>query len=822
MAMKWRCTTRRFTGGLLFALVGSLVVNGSCMAQATGTSEMNDKARADTRKISFPLSGHPIGNSADHEKLGVPHLVRDLAEDQKTIWTGFTQLRWSDADWLAPLGMATGGLLATDTETSKHLSNSANRLRYSKDFSNYGLGSLAAAGGGLYLWSQLTHDDHKREAGFLAGEAALNSLAVTYAAKQAFRRERPLQDNYRGSFWQSGDSFPSEHASMAWSIASVMAHEYPGPLTTFLAYGLASAVSASRISTKQHFPSDVLIGSAIGWLVGEEVYRRHHDPELGGGSWETYAESHEEETGERSPDAGSPYVELDSWIYPAIERLAALGYIHSEFLGMRPWTRLECARLVQEAGDAIEAGGAAPAEANRLYFTLEEEFRANLEASGAVGKPSARLESLYARTTGIAGPPLNDSYHFGQTIINDDGRPYQEGFNGYTGFSSYATAGRFTIYTRAEFQHAPSAAAYPLSVRQEIAALDGTPVQPATPVATRNQFELLDTYVGANAAGWDLTFGKQSLWWGPGRGGALLFSNNAEPIYMFRASRIAPFYLPWILRWLGPMKLDAFVGKLSGHEFPPRPLIHGEKISFKPTPNLELGFSRTVVFGGVGRPITFRRLWWSYFSVTSSKNETPANDPGKRMGGFDFSYRVPFVRNWLTVYTDSLADDDPSPLANPPRAGIRPGIYLTRLPGVPKLDLRVEDVYTNTPRSSNGGHYIYVDHFYHDLYTNKKNLIGDWIGREGTGYQAWSTYWFGERNSVGFGYRHSKVSAQFIPGGETLNDGSLTLNWWPSRELSLSTYVQYEKWLAPFLAPGPQTNWTSAVDITFFPRLWNW
>jgi hypothetical protein len=47
---------------------------------------------------------------------------------------------------------------------------------------------------------------------------------------------------------------------------------------------------------------------------------------------------------------GTPYVELDSWIYPAIERLAALGYIHSQFLGMRPWTRLECALAVQKPG----------------------------------------------------------------------------------------------------------------------------------------------------------------------------------------------------------------------------------------------------------------------------------------------------------------------------------------------------------------------------------------------------------------------------------------------------------------------------------------
>jgi hypothetical protein len=806
---------------MLVGLLGSLLVSASCAAQAVGAKGMNETTSLERRNASSSLPGDTPASSADRENSLGLHFVRNLAEDQKAIWTGFTHLRLSDADWLLPLGMATGGMLATDTEASKHLSNSANRVRYSKDFSNYGLGSLAAAGGGLYLWGRMTHDDHKREAGLLAAEAALNSLAVTYAVKRSFGRERPLQDSYRGSFGQGGDSFPSEHASMAWSIASVVAHEYPGPLTTLLSYGLASAVSASRISSKQHFPSDVLIGSAVGWFVGREVYRRHHDPELGGGNWETYAESREEGPG-RSAAGGSRYVELDSWIYPAIERLAALGYIHSAFLGMRPWTRLECARLVEEAGEQIEAEGPASREANRLYVTLAEEFQESLETVAGGGARPIRLESVYGSVTGIGGPPLNDSYHLGQTIINNYGRPYQRGFNGFSGFSGYAAAGRFTIYVRGEYQQAPSAAAYPLSVRQVIAALDGNPVQSATPVQTTSRFKLLDTYVGANAAGWDLAFGKQSLWWGPGKGGAFLFSNNAEPIYMFRASRIAPFTLPWILRRLGPMKVDAFVGKLSGHEFPPRPLIHGEKISFKPTENLELGFSRTVVFGGVGRPITFRRLWWSYVSATSSAKETPATDPGKRTGGFDFSYKVPFVRNWLTVYTDSLADDDPSPLANPPRAGIYPGIYMPRLPKLPNLDFRAEAVYTNTPRSSNGGHYIYFDHFYTDLYTNKKNLMGHWIGREGMGFQAWSTYWFSRRNSVQFGYRHSKVSADFIPGGETLDDGSVNVNWWPSNELNVSARVQCEKWLAPILAPGPQTNWTSSVEVTFFPRSWSW
>jgi Capsule assembly protein Wzi/PAP2 superfamily len=815
----------------LLAAIGGL--SNSCEARPQEKQATEGFAKTEgvsTQKSSEPnvdsssAPADPQANSYYDNSLG-PHLLKDFGYEQKAIWTSPIHLRLIDADWLVPLGIAVGVTLATDTETSKHLSNSPTRLKLGKDFSDYGVASMAAAGGGLYLWGHFTHDDHRRETGLLAGEAAVNSLVATYALKYALGRERPLEDNFHGSFWQRGDSFPSEHAAAAWSIASVIGHEYPSPFVRFVAYGLATAVSASRVDAKQHFQADVLVGSAIGWFSGEVAYRLHHDPEIGGVEWETYAESRDESPAQSSSNAGSPYVELDSWIYPAIERLAALNYIRSAFLGMRPWTRIECAHLVDEAGDQIAAEGeSASGEAGAIYDALQQEFQADIDASGGESEKHLRLESLYSSTTDINGKPLNDSYHFGQTIINNYGRPYQEGLNTYDGFSGYGTAGRFTLYVRGEYQHAPFAPAYSLAIRQEIAALDSNPLQPATPFPTVNQFRLLDAYIAAKVAGWDFALGKQSLWWGPGEGGDLMFSDNAEPIYMARASRVAPFTLPWIFHWLGPMKWDVFVGKLSGNEFPPRPLIHGEKISFKPTPNLEVGFSRVVEFGGVGRPITPAAIWNSYTSFSkSSALYAFNNNPGKRTGGADFSYRVPYLRNWLTLYSGSLADDDPSALKNPPRAAYNSGIYMPHLPGVPKLDFRVEAVYTALPiPGSVHGHFVYFDSFYHDLYTNKSNLIGSWIGREGQGIQAWSTYWFSPRNSLQFGYRHAKVDKDFIPSGETVNDGSAKISWWIHNSLSLSGSIQYEKWFAPILAPSPQTNWTSSVEIAFYPHSWSW
>jgi hypothetical protein len=235
--------------------------------------------------------------------------------------------------------------------------------------------------------------------------------------------------------------------------------------------------------------------------------------------------------------------------------------------------------------------------------------------------------------------------------------------------------------------------------------------------------------------------------------------------------------------------------------------------------------------GGTGRPLTSGALFNSFFSARSSDYYPAYDNPGKRTLGFDFVYRPPHIRNWLTLYADALLPEDnptnfdmsESPIHIFQRAAMRPGVYMPRLPGLQKLDFRAEGVYTDapTPRSYEG-RYVYWNDHYHNLYVNDGNLIGDWIGRQGIGLQGWTTYWINPRNSLQFGYRHAKVDSNFIPGGETFNDGSAKVTWQIRPDLNLSTSVQYEKWSAPILAAGPQTNWTSAVQIQFTPRGWSW
>ena len=753
-----------------------------------------------------------VSNRARRSPEGV--FVLNVLSDQKTLWTTPSQLRLEDAGWLLPLGAFTAGLIASDTSIEKRLPNSSTLIQRSRDLSNYGLAALAGATGSFFVSGYATHNDHARETGLLGAEALANSLLDTSLLQLATGRQRPLQGNGKGQFWQQGRSFPSDHAAAAWSLASIVAQEYPGPLTRFVAYGTASAISASRVVGREHFASDTAVGSALGWWMGRQVYHARHDPELEGAEWGTFVRSREQTKPE---DMGSPYVPLDGWFYRAFDRLAALGYLQTGFAGSRPWTRMECARLLREAEQRLAEDGLEGGEAVGLYRALAQEFAPELARWDGARNLGAEVESIYARLMGISGTPLSDGYHFGQTIANDYGRPYAEGLNSVTGLSARAEAGPLAFYVRGEYQHAPALAPVPESVRAAIAANDNIPMLPQAAPSVRNQIRLLDSYVGLGFKGFQVSAGRQSLWWGPGQGGPLLLSDNAEPVDMLRISRAFPEKLPGILSWLGPVRSEFFFGKLEGHQFPPRPFMHGQKISFKPTPNLELGFSRTVVFAGVPQPLTWGTFFKSFFS-TSSGSPDPRQKPGARLGGLDFSYRVPGLRKWLVFYNDSMIHDDPSPLADPRRAAMNPGIYLPQIPKLSKLDLRVEAVYTDPPGGpSLRGQFIYWEFIYRDFYTNGGNLMGNWIGREGRGLQVWSTYWLSPRSTIQVAYRDARVTKDFLQGG-SYQDFDTSAELLVRPDLSLQASWQYERWDFPLLASNTNSNFTASAQLVFRPH----
>ena len=224
------------------------------------------------------LPDAPLPQPAAHDNPTLRNLPRNLLHDQAAIWTSPAHLNQSNIVGPVLLVLGATVLATTDHQVMSSHFTDPTLNNHAATASDGLVGGFIAAPALLYSLGRAHHSDDLSQTGVLGGEAILDSVAVNEVIRIVSRRERPTLDNARGRFFQPGvgfeSSFPSNHAVIAWSSAAVLASEYNGPLALLTFYGLASGVSVSRVLARQHFPSDVLVGSGVGWMIGRYVY--HH------------------------------------------------------------------------------------------------------------------------------------------------------------------------------------------------------------------------------------------------------------------------------------------------------------------------------------------------------------------------------------------------------------------------------------------------------------------------------------------------------------------------------------------------------------------
>ena len=788
-------------------------------------------AQAQSPPASPSAGATPIADIQDDARgVALKSLPHNLLQDQQALFA--IPFHMSERQWklAVPLSVLAVGLVASDTAAEGHVTNAPTTVSRANSFSNAGMGVLAGASAGMYLWGKIAKSEPSRETGFLGGEAAIDAYLDATLIKYIAGRDRPFTGNGRGSFFSGGGSFPSQQSAVSWAVASVIAHEYPGPLTKMLSYGIAAAVSAARVEGHDHFMSDAVIGSAIGWYIGRQVYRaRSSDADIDIRKWGKFERDENSEEARATSEMGSSYVPLDSWVYAAFDRLEALGYVADGSTVVRPWTRLECARLLKEAYDASQ-------EADDLYVAepllsaLNEELAHETNLLDGGRNAGAQVESLYARFAGISGTPLRDSFHFAQTLVDDSGRPYGQGLNGIAGVSEHAEAGPLAIYMRGEYQYASEIPAYNAAAQQAIASSDGLPFGWNMRLGTTSRVRPVEAYASLNISDWQLSFGQQSLWWGPDRSTSLILSNNAAAMPMLRLARVRPLTLPGFLSGLGPVHGELFFAREGGVHYVglgpsfipygdanqslnPPPYVWGATISFKVTDEFELGFGHTTIFAGYGRPLNLK----TFVHTFSLEGNAQAVDPGKRTTEFNFAYHVPHLRRWLVIYSEGFSYDAPNPSKYLQRFAMDPGIYLPQLPGLRKLDLRVEGVNTNLPGLQNQA-YFYANAHYPQGYTNYGQIFGSWVGRQGSGATATSTYWFTARNKASASYRKMVADKSFLQGGQ-LEDFSGSITWLVRPGIELSATSQYEIWSFPLLTGGARSNTSTLFEVRLFPKM---
>ena len=259
-----------------------LAVDRSLPRNSPKVRAFSEASAALPLKMPAPIPSLPNAPQPQTQTVTLRGAPTDILHDQAVIWTSPARIRMRDLRWLAPLGAVTGVAVATDRRAMRDVvSHDRSFNNAAIDTSNVLVGGIIAAPVAVYGYGYFEHHPHAQQAGILAGEAMVDGVVVEQGMKLIFWRERPTPvDDYRGHFFQTSagidSSFPSSHCVIAWSAASAIAGEYPSHWIQLAAYSTATGISVTRVLGQEHFPSDVIVGSAAGWLIGHYVSHRHH------------------------------------------------------------------------------------------------------------------------------------------------------------------------------------------------------------------------------------------------------------------------------------------------------------------------------------------------------------------------------------------------------------------------------------------------------------------------------------------------------------------------------------------------------------------
>lgn len=235
-------------------------------------SQQLPDAPSTTKPAQHGSLGHGVATIVKTIGQGEWQIIRAPFQTDSFGFSNGTPLRNRTLFWDSMVVGATGVLIANDESVAQQVPSSWHQTGINiSDACTYG---TAAAAGGIYLSGLFTQDEHAKRAGVLAAEASIDSALIYGSMKLIFARQRPYTNPEDGKFFAgnfSNGSFPSGHSALAWTIASVVAHEYPKWPVQVLMYGLATTVATTRVTGGQHFPSDVFVGSTLGYLVGRYV-----------------------------------------------------------------------------------------------------------------------------------------------------------------------------------------------------------------------------------------------------------------------------------------------------------------------------------------------------------------------------------------------------------------------------------------------------------------------------------------------------------------------------------------------------------------------
>lgn len=220
---------------------------------------------------TFSLATGPQNQDEERAK----HFFRELWKDQQKIWTApVREDSWRSTQTFFILGTSAASF-SLDGDPSRRLQENESLDGFNDILSSDAFTmALTAFPFAVVALAEAVKSPNWTSYGWRSARAVVDASLVVYALKAATGRARPHTGEIYG-FWEGGNSYPSGHSMVAWSLAAVtVEHFKQHKWIPWVAYPVAGLIAFSRVSGGHHFASDVVTGAGLGFAIGHHVGRQ--------------------------------------------------------------------------------------------------------------------------------------------------------------------------------------------------------------------------------------------------------------------------------------------------------------------------------------------------------------------------------------------------------------------------------------------------------------------------------------------------------------------------------------------------------------------
>lgn len=315
-----------------------------------------------------------------------------------------------------------------------------------------------------------------------------------------------------------------------------------------------------------------------------------------------------------------------------------------------------------------------------------------------------------------------------------------------------------------------------------------------------NDVSFEGSYVAGKYANQWLIAGQIPTWWGPGNDGSLIRGDASKPVVgltMQRDTQTAP-NSPY-LNWIGPWQYQLFLGQLDDYNAIPDAKLIGTRLTASPTPWLDLGASRMIMWGGDGRSESFS----SFIDALTGKNDNTGNadtDPTNSLAGFDARVNLaPLTNLPVEIYGQYTGEDEAGGL--PSKNMYLAGIDFASSINTDSMGSMPYQLYTEWADTRTGGdvkgisynHYIYTDGYYQYGYP-----LGHALGGDAESYTIGGKLWMDNQNFINAKVQHAKVNQSNRTTNSTFPESNkltvLDVAW--EHQLNPKTTISSRAWVS--------------------------